>query len=252
MGNKGESGSPEGGRNPEATGVAALQAAAAEARTDPGWSLEPEAAVRLQTTLAGRVIRDNRLGTVQRVAGVDVGLPGNRARAAVVVLDYPSLDPVDFATAEGPVPYPYVPGLLSFREGPVILAAMEKLSAAPDLFIFDGQGIAHPRRLGIASHIGVLIDWPTIGCAKSRLCGRHGPVPPSPGEYAPLLHEGETVGAVLRTRRGVKPVFVSPGHRVDLTAGIAWVLACCRGYKLPETTRWAHQVAGGGTPPIQV
>jgi deoxyribonuclease V len=140
---------------------------------------------------------------------------------------------------------------LAFREGPVVLDALEGLSSEPDLLIFDGQGMAHPRRLGIASHIGLLVEMPAIGCAKSRLCGQHDEPGEEPGSYAPLHHRGELIGAVLRTRRRVKPVFVSIGHRVDLETSIRYVLACGRGYRLPETTRWAHRVAGGHVPPIQ-
>ena len=204
----------------------------------------------MQKELAARVERRPRLGPVHRVAGIDVGLRGEMARAAVVVLDLESLSPVDYAVATRPVTFPYIPGLLAFREGPVVLDALEQLSTLPDLLIFDGQGLAHPRRLGIASHIGLLADLPAIGCAKSRLCGQHEEPGEEPGSHTPLLDRGEVIGAVLRTRRGVKPVYVSIGHRVDLATSIRYVLACCRGYRLPETTRWAHRVAGGETPPL--
>lgn len=215
------------------------------------WDVSPQEAFELQRELAGQVERQPRLGPVRRVAGVDVSVRDDVARAAVVVLGFEGLAPMDYAVATRPVPFPYVPGLLAFREGPVVLDALERLDTTPDLLIFDGQGLAHQRRLGIASHIGLLVDMPAIGCAKSRLVGQHDEPGPEPGSYAPLLDRGEVIGAVLRTRRGVKPVFVSIGHRTDLATSIHYVLACCRGYRLPETTRWAHRVAGGELPPIQ-
>jgi len=206
--------------------------------------------VALQKELAAQVIFEKQLGPVASVAGVDVSLRSGKARAAVVVLNYPELEPADYTTAVRPVAFPYIPGLLSFREGPVILDALSKLAARPELLIFDGQGQAHPRRLGIASHIGLLTDLPTIGCAKSRLCGRHDEPGLKRGSHALLVDQDEVIGAVVRTRTRVKPVYVSPGHRVDLPTSIEYVLACCRGYRLPETTRWAHRVAGGETPSI--
>jgi len=187
------------------------------------------------------------LRNVSTIAGVDVGIHGGILRAAVVVLNYPELGIVENATATRPVTFPYIPGLLSFREGPVILDAIEKISDAPDLVIFDGHGIAHPRRLGIASHIGLLIDIPTIGCAKSRLCGQYEEPGLDRGSHAPLIDKGETIGSVVRTRTGVKPVFVSIGHRLDLCVSVKFVLACCEGYRLPETTRKAHLMAGSKT-----
>jgi len=214
------------------------------------WDLSPQEASTLQRELATKVERRPRLGPVRRAAGVDVSIRDDVGRAAVVVLDFEGLAPVDHATATRRITFPYVPGLLSFREGPVILDALEGLDTLPDLLIFDGQGLAHPRRMGIASHIGLLVDLPAIGCAKSRLCGKHDEPGQEPGSHVPLLDQGEVIGAVLRTRQGVKPVYVSIGHRVDLATGIEVVLACCRGYRLPETTRWAHRVAGGEVPPI--
>jgi deoxyribonuclease V len=215
------------------------------------WDLSPQEAFDVQSDLAARVERQLRMGPLRHVAGIDVGVRDDVARAAVVIFDFGGLDPVDYAIATRPVTFPYVPGLLAFREGPVVLDALERVSTTPDLLIFDGQGLAHPRRLGIASHIGLLVDMPAIGCAKSRLCGQHDEPGEEPGEYAFLVNKGEVIGAVLRTRRGVKPVYVSIGHRVDLATSVEYVLACCRGYRLPETTRWAHRVAGGDVPPIQ-
>ena len=168
---------------------------------------------------------------------------------AVVVLRYPGLEVVVVKVVTGRIAFPYVPGLLSFREAPLVLAACEQLTVTPDLVIVDGQGIAHPRRLGLASHLGLFLDTPTIGCAKSRLCGHHPAPGKEAGSYTELVDRGETVGAVLCTRAGVKPVYVSIGHRIDLTAAIGWVLSCCRGYRLPEPTRLAHQAAGGNLQP---
>jgi deoxyribonuclease V len=215
------------------------------------WNLSPGEAFELQNELAASVECQPRMGPVRHVAGIDVSVREDMGRAAVVVLDFEGLVPVDYAVATQPVTFPYIPGLLAFREGPVVLEALEQVGTVPDLLIFDGQGLAHPRRLGIASHIGLLVDLPSVGCAKSRLCGHHDQPGEEPGDYAPLVDRGEVIGAVLRTRRGVKPVFVSIGHRVDLPTSIKYVLACCRGYRLPETTRWAHRVAGGDVPPSQ-
>jgi deoxyribonuclease V len=214
-----------------------------------GWDVSPQEAVDVQRRLAGLVERHPRLGQVRRVAGVDVSIRDDMARAAVVVLSISALQLLDYAVAERTVAFPYVPGLLAFREGPVVMEALERVGNEPDLLIFDGHGLAHPRRLGIACHIGVLADIPAIGCAKSRLCGQHDEPGPEPGDYALLVDKGEVVGAALRTRVGANPVYVSIGHRVDLATSLEYVRACTRGYRLPEATRWAHRVAGGETPP---
>lgn len=211
------------------------------------WDLAPREAMALQSRLATEIDCRDDFGPVTRVAGVDVGFEDNGAvtRAAVAVLAYPSLQLVTSAIARLPTRFPYVPGLLSFREVPAVLAAMGQLDVAPDLLLCDGQGIAHPRRLGIASHLGLLLDIPSIGVAKTRLIGKHGEVPNERGAWVPLRDGGETVGAVLRTRQGVKPLYVSPGHRIGLESAIAWVMACLTRYRLPETTRWAHRLASG-------
>ena len=188
------------------------------------WDISPDDARRLQMTLAVQIVRENRLGTVKAVAGVDVGIKGNIACAAIVVLNFPGLDVTGQSTAIRRITFPYIPGLLSFREGPVILNALDRLDCKPDLLIFDGQGIAHPCRLGIASHIGLLTDFPSIGCAKSRLYGQYQEPGVERGSYVPLLDNGDTIGAIVRTRTGVKPVFVSIGHRVDLKTSIDYVL----------------------------
>ena len=207
------------------------------------WNISPREAQALQKKLAEQVVEQPPAAPISTVAGVDVGIRGDFAQAAVVVLRYPSLEAMETAVATRPVEFPYVPGLLSFREGPAILDAVEKLTVFPDLMIFDGQGRAHPRRLGLASHMGVLLDLPTIGCAKSRLCGRHQKPEKERGSHVPLVDKGEIIGAVLRTRSRVKPVFVSPGHLMDVSTSIDYVLGCCRRYRLPEITRHAHRLA---------
>ena len=181
---------------------------------------------------------------MKRIAGADVSVKGGTARAVVAVLELPGLNLLEYASAEQEVTFPYVPGLLTFREGPVIMHAIEKLNERPDVIIFDGQGIAHPRRLGIASHIGLLADIPAIGCAKSRLCGRHEEPGMEKGDFSLLRDGPEIIGAVVRTRRNVKPVYVSIGHRISLKSSIEYVLACATRFRLPETTRFAHHLAG--------
>lgn len=212
------------------------------------WDLTPSEAVALQRELAGRVIERDEFGAVHYVAGVDVGFEGERnriARAAVVVLNYPDLTPVDYAVARMPVTFPYIPGLLSFREIPVILRAFQKIRIEPDLTIADGHGRAHPRRIGFASHLGLVLDRPTIGCAKSLLVGKAEEPGNEPGAWTPLVDRDEIIGAVLRTRAKTKPVYVSTGYRVSLDGAMEWVLKCCKRYRLPETTRYAHRAAGG-------
>jgi len=207
------------------------------------WDLAPQEARKLQKTLAGRVIRENRLGTVKTVAGIDVGVRDDVARAAVIVLTFPGFETVARVSAVQRIQFPYIPGLLTFREGPVILNALGRLGRKPDLLIFDGQGIAHPCRLGIASHIGLIVDLPSIGCAKSRLCGEYQEPGVEHGSHVPLIDHGETIGSIVRTRTGVKPVFVSIGHRIDLKTSVDYILNACKGYRLPETTRKAHRMA---------
>jgi len=209
------------------------------------WQLTPAEAVALQNALRQRVERVDRLPVIRYVAGVDVGYEegGRVARAAVAVLAFPGLERVATAVARCPVEFPYVPGLLAFRELPAILAALADLHTTPDLILCDGQGIAHPRRFGIASHLGVLLDVPAIGAAKTRLSGRHAEPPNVKGAWTALIDGAETIGAVLRTRVGVKPIFVSIGHRVSLNSAIELTLACVTRYRLPETTRQAHQLA---------
>jgi deoxyribonuclease V len=220
-----------------------------QVRAPHRWDLSPKEAIALQQSLRQRVVTENQLDVVRTVAGVDISTAGQRAHAAIVVLSFPDLQPLEAAQSDLPLTYPYVPGLLSFREGPSILAAVEQLQIEPDLFFFDGQGLAHPRRLGIATHMGLILDKPSIGCAKSRLCGEHGQVGPQVGDYCELVDQGEVIGAALRTRAQVKPVFISIGHKVDLQTAIAYTLRCGGGYRVPEPTRWAHRVAGGAELP---
>ncbi|WP_416139939.1 deoxyribonuclease V [Halomonas sp. HK25] len=216
------------------------------------WNLAPREAIALQRRLAGRVEREDRLDPVRHVAGVDIGFEeqGEITRAAVVVLAWPPISGGEFELVEQvvhrePTRMPYIPGLLSFREVPAALEAFDKLAARPDLVMVDGQGIAHPRRLGVASHLGLWLDLPTIGVAKSRLCGRHGEPGPQRGDWTPLVDvpEDEVIGAVLRSRVGVKPLFVSPGHRVSLATALDWVVGCLGRTKLPEPTRLADRLA---------
>ncbi len=211
------------------------------------WDLSVSEAKALQPQLAEKVIAQTTLdlGAIQTVAGVDVSFCQDMAQAAVVVLSFPELEPLEYALGKALVTFPYVPGLLTFREGPSVLDALEKLATWPDFFIFDGHGLAHPGRIGLAAHMGVLLDHPSIGCAKSRLTGTHDEPGEAVGAWVPLLDQGEIVGAVVRSRSKVKPLFVSVGHRVDLPTAIDLVLECTRGYRLPETTRYADKVAGG-------
>jgi deoxyribonuclease V len=207
------------------------------------WDCTPREAMALQGSLASRVSTQGSLAEAETVAGIDVGIRDKRARAAVVVIGLAEMATLEIARAERPVTFPYVPGLLTFREGPVVLDALAKLTIEPDVLLFDGQGRAHPRRMGIATHIGVLLDRPSVGCAKSRLCGTHREPGPERGEYTWLYDDDELVGAVLRTRTRVKPVYVSTGHRASLEDAIALVLRCGGGFKLPEPTRRAHHAA---------
>ena len=214
-----------------------------------GWEVSVAQAREIQLSLAKRVVTETEEEVIKPclVAGIDISAPDARgvARGAVVVLRYPEFSVVEAKVVEGKVAFPYIPGLLSFRESPLILAACEKLDSLPDLVLIDGQGIAHPRRFGLASHVGLFLGLPTIGCAKSILCGRHMPVAEEAGSHAELFDNGEVIGAALRTKSGVKPVYVSVGHKIDLASALQWVANCCRGYRLPEPTRLAHLAAGG-------
>jgi deoxyribonuclease V len=217
------------------------------------WPDNLEEAAAIQERLRAQLRIGDDFGVLRTVAGVDAGFEeaGRVARAAVVRLDFPSLQVRDYAIARRPLTFPYVPGFLSFREAPAIMDAIRRLAAPPDLIICDGQGIAHPRRLGIAAHIGLLLDIPSIGCAKSRLIGSHPPLPAERGAAVPLFDGDEQIGLVLRSRAGTKPVYVSPGHRVGMQSAVDLVMACVTRYRLPETTRAAHRLASHGIMPTE-
>ena len=209
------------------------------------WSLKQDEAKALQRELAKRVVREDRLDEVRQIAGVDMAINeiSGMARAAVVLLSYPALEIVEQHVYEEPLRMPYIPGLLSFREIPCILGAFDQLKQQPELVMVDGQGIAHPRRLGIASHLGLWLDLPTIGCAKSILTGHHIPLSEEVGSWVPLEADREVIGAVLRTRARVKPMIISSGHRISLETSLHYVLTCGRGYRLPEPTRLADKLS---------
>jgi deoxyribonuclease V len=230
------------------------------------WDLTPAEARAVQVALRSRVVRRDDLPGggdpirhLRRVAGVDAGFPraGRRGtqrlvRAAVAVLSFPDLEPLEEAVAEQPVEFPYISGLLSFRELPAVLAALGKLSTAPDLLLCDAHGVAHPRRFGLACHLGVLTGLASIGAAKSRLVGKHEEVPQEKGAWRPLVvrkADGEEViGAVVRSRSGVRPVYVSIGHRVSLETAIRVVLRCSPRYRIAEPLRRADRLASRAEP----
>jgi deoxyribonuclease V len=211
------------------------------------WQVTTSRAIEIQKELADEVSHTCNLTAPRFVAGVDISV--NRwtktGTGAVVVLSYPSLEIAEIKVVTERINFPYVPGLLSFREMPLLLKAFEKIELVPDLVLVDGQGFAHPRRMGLASHLGLWLNIPTIGCAKSRLCGKHEIPPLEAGRHVELVDNGEVIGAVLRTRTGVKPLYISIGHLIDLPSAVRFVMDCCRGYRLPEPTRLAHLAAGG-------
>jgi len=209
------------------------------------WPTDAASAREVQETLRSQVIREDALGAVSYVAGVDVGFEdaGRTTRAAVAVLEYPGLALLEQVISRSPTRFPYIPGYLSFRELPSVLQALEQLTVIPELLLCDGQGLAHPRRFGLACHLGVLTDIPSIGVAKSRLIGVHNDPPREKGQWVPLMDKGETIGAVVCTRNNVSPVYVSLGHRISLSTAIDYVLGCTTRFRLPETTRWAHRLA---------
>ena len=211
------------------------------------WNVTPREAIEIQNQLRAEVILQDDLGKIDYVAGVDVGFEddGKVTRAAIAVLEFPSLTLYEISVDRCKTTFPYVPGLLSFRELPAVLKAMEQLKQTPDLLICDGQGYAHPRRFGIACHLGVLTGIPSVGVGKTRLLGTHQLVANQRGAWQPLLDHDEFIGAVLRTRVNVKPVYVSSGHRICLDSAIDFVMRCTTRYKLPETTRQAHKLASG-------
>ena len=214
------------------------------------WDLSPEAAAQVQKELRARLVLTWDERPVATIGGVDVGIKTESARAAMVVIRFPDLKPLEAVTADARLVFPYIPGLLAFREGPAVLAAWEKLHSKPDLLMFDGHGIAHPRGIGIASQMGLWLECPTIGVARSRFYGRHEDVGPNRGDRADLLDKsGNVIGTVLRMRERTNPLYISPGHLIDVKHATEFVLACSAGYRLPEPTRWAHKVAGGEKSP---
>ncbi len=211
------------------------------------WDVTPKEAVAIQRDLAGLVRFEPLPDDLETAAGVDVSVRDDRVRAALVVLQLSDLSVVDQAIWEGPTAFPYVPGLLSFREMPAILPALDTLTVEPDVFVLDAHGYSHPRRFGLACHLGVLLDKPAIGVAKTRLTGRHDEPGLTKGDLAPLTDRGEPIGAVVRTRDGVHPVFVSVGHRASLRTAVALTLRCATRYKLPMPTHLAHRLSKHGS-----
>ncbi|WP_455222267.1 deoxyribonuclease V [Kaarinaea lacus] len=211
------------------------------------WPTAIEEAKLIQEKFRSRVITTTRLHEIRHVAGIDIGFEdqGKITRAAIAVLSFPELELTEQQVIRDKTRFPYVPGYLSFREVPAALKAFEKLTITPDLLLCDGQGLAHPRRFGLACHLGLWTNLPSIGVAKSRLIGTHKEVAAEKGSWQPLMDNEEVIGAVLRTRTNVAPVFVSIGHKVDLQTAIDYSLRCTTKYRLPETTRWAHKLASG-------
>ncbi len=206
------------------------------------WNVTHEEAVKIQKCLRDKVILKRIDKRINYIAGLDVSYAkgANTVWAGVVVLDFPSLVKIEEGWIQKKVSFPYIPGLLGFREIPALLEVLRKIEVEPDLIFCDGQGIAHPRGLGIASHLGVLLHKPTIGCAKSRLVGEFDPVGQDRGDYVYLRYQNRVIGAVVRTRSGVKPIFISPGYGVMLQDCIRFVLETCPTYRIPEPTRQAH------------
>ncbi len=207
------------------------------------WPATPAEAIELQRQMASQVISCPLPATPRWIAGVDVHIRQEQLLAIAVVLSYPELETVEMAEAAIAPPWPYIPGLFSFREGPAALAALERLKIEPDLIFFDAHGIAHPRRLGLASHMGILLDRPTIGCAKTRLTGQVEMPGPHRGDWTPILDQESCIGAVLRTRPSSHPLYISIGHRITLEEAIDWTLRCGTGYRVSEPTRRAHVIA---------
>jgi deoxyribonuclease V len=209
------------------------------------WNVSSKKAIQIQETLRDTVILKKSFSNVRTVGGGDVAYARNEDRlvGAIVVLSFPQMETLEVATATGKTSFPYIPGLLTFREGPILLKAFQKLEMKPDIMIFDGQGIAHPRGLGLASHMGLCLDLPSIGCAKTPLIGEFAMPGPRRGDFESIRKGEKGLGAVLRTRDGVNPLFVSPGHCLDLRTSIQIILACCRGFRIPEPLRLAHQLS---------
>ena len=215
------------------------------------WNISYDRARKTQNELRGKVILDNKNipDQIRTIAGADISYARNSNLffAAVVIFDFATMEIIEQASSSGTINFPYIPGLLTFREGPILLEAFRKVSIPPDVIIFDGHGISHPRGIGLASHMGLFLNIPSIGCAKTRLVGSYDEAGNEPGDISPLVHDGETRGAVLRTKKNVKPVFVSQGHMIGLDRAVDITLSSCRGYRLPEPTRRAHLTVNEGT-----
>ncbi|MBM4341178.1 MAG: endonuclease V [Deltaproteobacteria bacterium] len=209
------------------------------------WEVSVEEAIRLQNHLRSRLILKNTFSNLKTIGGADVAYSkdGRHLFGAIAVLSYPEMNPIDVATAHGKISFPYIPGLFSFREGPVLVEAYQQLRVKPELLIFEGHGIAHPRGFGLASHMGLWFDLPSIGCARTPLLSEYDSPDTSKGSFTPIYVEGRRVGGTLRTKRGVKPVFVSPGHRIDLVSSIRIILTTCPKYRIPEPLRKAHYLS---------
>ena len=209
------------------------------------WNVSVEEAIQIQEALKDRIILKKTFSKVRTMGGGDVAYSKNENRlfGAIVILSFPDMEILDMATADGKIPFPYIPTLLSFREGPILIKTFQRLKIKPNIMIFDGQGIAHPRGMGLASHIGLWLNLPSIGCAKTGLLDGFISPGPSKGSYEWIRREGKKVGAVLRTKEKVKPLFVSPGHRIDLLTSIQLLLESCRGFRIPEPLRKAHQLS---------
>lgn len=209
------------------------------------WDVSPKEAIEIQKQLAPELVdHPLNLNRIQKIAGVDVSVSDNVSRAAVVILTYPKMELIETVRAEQPTPFPYIAGLLTFREGPVLVDAFAKLQNEPDAFIFDGMGRIHPRRMGIAAHMGLWLNRPTIGVGKTHFIGEYDAPGILKGSYSLIHHKGDTIGAVLRTRDRVKPVYISAGHLSDLDSALHLTLSCTPKYKLPRPIRLAHNAAG--------
>jgi deoxyribonuclease V len=208
------------------------------------WNVTPGEAIAIQEALRTRIRLRDTFTATHIIAGADMSIDGDWGYGGVITYTFPRLEEIERRSVRMKLTFPYVPGLLAFREAPVLLAALELLSTEPDLLLFDGQGIAHGRRMGIATHMGILLNKPTIGCAKSRLVGTFEEPGADRGCYEPLVHGGETVGAVLRTRKQVRPIFVSPGTGISLKTSINIVMRCLDGYRIPKPTREADHYVG--------
>jgi deoxyribonuclease V len=209
------------------------------------WNVSSEEAIQIQETLKDQIILKKTMSKVRTIGGGDVAYSrgGNLLFAAMVVLSFPQMEIIDSAAADGEALFPYIPGLLSFREGPILIETFQKLKLKPDVMIYDGQGIAHPRRMGLASHMGLWLDLPSVGCAKTPLLEGFVSPDPSRGSFEWIRRKGATVGAVLRTKENVKPLFISPGHRIDCLTSNQLILESCKGFRFPEPMRKAHQAA---------